>query len=144
MHVPRILCATDGSKASTDAVRKAVEIAEERGAHLVFVLAVPWTDPRVRGRGISGQLSSVPLEVTPHDHALSAAAEVANAHGVVFTLQVVPGKAVEVILDAARRIEPELIVVGSNPAKAGRMHHGVGETVSRRAPCDVLIVRGES
>ncbi len=139
--MPRILCATDGSKAASDAVRKAVEIAEDRHAHVVFVLAVPWSDPRIRSRGITGQLASFPLEVTPHDHALHAAAEVANAHGVVSTLQVVPGKPVDVILDAARRIEPELIVVGSDSAPAARMHHGIGETVSRRAPYDVLVVR---
>ena len=57
------------------------------------------------------------------------------------TLQVVPGKPVDVILDAARRIEPELIVVGSDSAPATRLHHGVGEAVSRRAPYDVLVVR---
>ncbi len=136
-----VLCATDGSPAATEGVRRSVEIAALRGANVVFVHAVPWTDPRVRGREIAGQLTSRPLEVTQNDHALQAAAKQAEQRGVRYRLLVAPGDIVDVILDTARRSEPDLIVVGSDSTHTRRGRHGIGETLSRRASCDVLVVR---
>lgn len=51
------------------------------------------------------------------------------------------GDTVEKLLDAARDVEADLLVVGARPRNGARLLDSVSDEMVRRAPCDVLVVR---
>jgi nucleotide-binding universal stress UspA family protein len=51
------------------------------------------------------------------------------------------GDPVEMLLDAAREVDADLLVVGARPRNGSPVPDSVSDEMVRRAPCDVLVVR---
>jgi nucleotide-binding universal stress UspA family protein len=140
-----VLVGTDGSDSSYRAVERAAEVAHESDAKLVIVSAY---EPATRREVVSAEhdLGEDTYQVvgsSPADDALRTAAERAAAHGAAHVERVaVEGEPVKTLLHALTEHQADLLVVGNRGLNsiAGRLLGSVPADVSRRAPCDVLIV----
>jgi nucleotide-binding universal stress UspA family protein len=145
MTYRNIIVGTDGSETAEKAVRHAAQLAKEAQARLVVVTAF------TPAEGVaSAEADRVPDDIRwmladrsqaeeRARHGRSLANE-EGAKGVV--VQTGEGDPAEVILEAAKDFDAELIVVGSKGlAGAARFILGsVASSVSHHAPCDVLVV----
>ena len=128
----RILIATDGSKAGTDAVRFGLDLAAGHGAEAVVVHVVPVMDfvPVLAGYGMVGAHTHEP---TTHDASLLAdAAATARTLGVAVRTVLLRGNTVDEIVAHADSLDVDLIVVGS------RGHGAVGSTLLGSVSLGVL------
>lgn len=135
----RVLVGTDGSVTATRAVESAARLARRHNAELVV------------GHGFSTSLTAAQrrwMADAPEEHrwrfspgtiaeatlddAVARARDVAGAELVV-TGVCSHGGPVPVLLDAARRTNADLLVIGNRDRRIER-------AVCRRAPCDVLVV----
>src|SRR5439155_21139320 len=93
----RILIATDGSPASTEAVEFGLELADEHEAGVIFVHVAPAVD--VIPTGGFGTTGALPHRLDEHDREpLEEAAAAAAARGVDATTQLLAGDvAVEIV-----------------------------------------------
>jgi nucleotide-binding universal stress UspA family protein len=142
-----ILVGTDGSDTATTAVRYAIDLARQFGAHLQIVSAYEPVSPQ-RLRHESLELpSDVQWMVNPREDVLALldqAAEEARSAGVsdveTFARQ---GDAAGAILDVAAEVRSDLIVVGNRGMTGAKrfLLGSVPNKVSHHAPCSVLIVR---
>ncbi len=134
----KILLATDGSESATDALRAAVELAEESGAS-IDVLTVA----RALG-GVPGALPTMPVGIV--DEARKIAEEHAHAArelGVEARAHVAQDEPAHAICEAARELEADLIVVGSRglgPVR-GALLGSVSRAVLSHAGRPVLVVK---
>ncbi len=61
-----------------------------------------------------------------------------------YTLSAIEGKPAEVLIEEAKRLDADLIVVGNVRMQgAGRVLGSVGSGVAHHAPCNVLIVKSK-
>lgn len=141
-----VVVGTDGSPPSLRAVSRAAEVAGKSGARVVIVCAYRPNSAREVEQA-QDELGDEAFQVvgsTPAEARLREAADAAAAAGAgeVRTLAVV-GEAIAVLLDAAEQERAELLVVGSRGLNTlkGRILGSVPSEVSRRAECDVLVVR---
>ena len=143
-HFRRIVFATDFSEASTPAWEEALSIARENDAPLVIVHAYE--------RRFAIPSAGVTLNVYEEwdRYALSAAernlerlVSQASACGVSAETRVDPGDADAVIVDAARAVSADLIVIGTHGRRGlSRVFLGsVAARVVAEAPCPVLTIR---
>ena len=133
-----ILLATDGSDSSERALAFAIELARETGASLEVVCVRPhWS----RAVGIAPVLELVTDDAS-ESVAASAAARAQRA-GVASTHHVVDGDTVSCIVDAARRTQAELLIVGSRGLGpiSGAALGSVSQALIRRSPIPVTVVR---
>jgi nucleotide-binding universal stress UspA family protein len=126
----KILVASDGSASARQAVRLTAGLAWEPGTEVRVTAVAAWDGP---GKG-------------EMDRQLRQAAELLSAPGREVTTAVLQGRPASTLIEEARRLEVDLLVVGSRGR--GRLESILlgsvsGETVER-APCSVLISRGES
>jgi nucleotide-binding universal stress UspA family protein len=124
-----VVVGTDGSDSSFSAVDRAAEVAHESGAKLVILCAYG-DDYKLIGPG-------------PSQDAVRTASERAAAHGASNVEQVVvEGEPVKSLVSAVGERNADLLVVGNKGLNriAGRLLGSVPADVSKRAPCDVLIV----
>ena len=138
-----VLAATDLVKPSLPAVVAGAEEASRRGTRLRVVHAVGFLDIEARyllglgkTHGTEAQSDFAGLEVELSD----AVARL----GIDPTCLVLDGAAPRVIVDKAKTTDAELVVVATRP-KTGRTRaflRSVAEQVVRKAPCSVLVVRG--
>ncbi len=136
-----VVLATDGSLASVAATLRAIEIARETGAelHVVHVTTAE-SDLQVE----FGEANVESLEAHPVD-GVEAARYLAGRAGVTPHFHEMRGPVVESILEAARRIDAETIVMGeTGPQPFGRTGPGsvaaaIRDRCSNR---DVVIVPG--
>ena len=140
-----VLVGTDGSQSSFRAVDRAAEIARDSAARLVIVCAYhPATKREVAVAG--DVLRDDAYQVTgstPAEETLRTAGERASAHGVGdIERAAVEGEPVKSLLSMLDKYQADLLVVGNRGLStlAGRLLGSVPADVSRRAPCDVLIV----
>lgn len=116
----RIVVGTDGSKTATQAVSRAVEVAQTTGSSLTI------------------------LSVGPRDEALAVAQKAADAHakaGVDIDVRARDGDPAKALVDAAAEIGAGLLVVGSQGMTGARHVMGsVPNTISHKTPCHLLIV----
>jgi nucleotide-binding universal stress UspA family protein len=134
-----VLVGTDGSDSSFRAVDRAAEVARESAAKLVIVCAYGEEYTAV-GRSFA---ADDPDPAGPAGDAVRAAAGRAAARGVGDVERVVvAGEPVKALLGALGGHDADLLVVGNRGLNrvAGRLLGSVPADVSRRAPCDVLIV----
>lgn len=131
-RLTRILAATDGSAAAGVAVERAIDLAAAHGATIDLVRAaseeLTRLEPRVHAREIDE--ACTPLE--------AAAAE----RGVTMTRHVVPGRASTVLVEQARVLAPDLLVMGARGRTVfDRLLLGsVTDRVIRQVPQPVLVV----
>lgn len=136
-----VLAATDLTKPSLPAVVAGAEEAERLGTHLRVVHAVGFLDIEARYLLSLGKT----YEGGSNDFAgLDEQLESAVARlGIAPTCQVLDGPATRAIVEKARAMDAELVVVAPR-AKNGRSRailRSVAEDVVRSAPCSVLVVR---
>ncbi|KJS52843.1 universal stress protein [Streptomyces rubellomurinus] len=139
---PRIVVGVDGSPASEQALRWAIDYA--RAVHGTVHAVAAWEYPAFYGW--SGP-SVVPAEAfNPEELARQALAEsiakvAGEDPGVRITRSVVPGNAVQALLEAARGAA--LLVVGSRGLGgfSGVLLGSVSRHLVEHAPCPVTVVR---
>lgn len=142
MNIRRILCPVDFSDASADAVEHATAIARWYGARLTVLhvypsVGRPPTLP-VPDAGGAHPPSSDEVETLRDRVATAVSADA----GVVVQAAVIPGQPVGGIIDQARALPADLVVMGTHGASGfQRLILGsVTEKVLRKAPCPVLTV----
>jgi nucleotide-binding universal stress UspA family protein len=140
-----VLVGTDGSDSSYRAVDRAAEVARDTTARLVIVCAYE----RARAREVAVAKDVLKEEAfavvgsAPAEETLRTAAERAAARGAGKVERVpVEGEPVKALIGALEEHQADLLVVGNRGLStiAGRLLGSVPAAVSRRAPCDVLIV----
>jgi nucleotide-binding universal stress UspA family protein len=137
-----ILVGVDGSESSLKAAKVAAELAANTGATLHVLTAV---DPQRLGvQDEPGSLGDV-RRLTPGEAAESIAAEVAGMlTGVTPHIESSPiqGKPADALVEEAKRLGADLIVVGNRRVQGiGRVLGSVATDVAHHAPCDVYIVK---
>ncbi len=138
-----VLLATDGSLSSVAATLRAIELGRQRGAELHAVhVATPESDLQVE----FGEASLTTLEVRPVE-ALEAVRYLASHAGVPARLHRLQGPVAESILEVARRIGAQTVVMGETgpPRAPGRTGVGsVAKTVQTRSSDkeEVIVVPG--
>jgi nucleotide-binding universal stress UspA family protein len=132
-----IVCGTDFTEPSRDAVDLAASLAGALHAHLevVHVLEVPgppWRDDTVRGRALEEARAALEDEV----------ARTAAAHGVSITSRVVTGSPAARLAEVAAEVGALLIVVAAaGPTPSIFRVGGTAERVAQAAGMPVLLVR---
>ena len=140
-----VLVGTDGSQSSYRAVDRAAEIARDSAARLVIVCAYhPATRREVaQAEDVLGDDAYQVVGSTPAEETLRSAAERATVAGVSAIERVaIEGEPVTSLLSMLDKYQAGLLVVGTRGLNtfAGRLLGSVPADVSRRSPCDVLIV----
>lgn len=139
-----ILVATDGSPAAAAAVRRAAALAQAEEAELVAVYVVAFDDWRIRRLGPAAAIVRTAFAVSDQDRPLHDAEQVAREYGVPFgALAIGDQNVLTGILDTAKEVEPDLLVIGSDGHAGLLAGHraGLAETVADKAHCEVLVVR---
>jgi nucleotide-binding universal stress UspA family protein len=140
-----VLVGTDGSDSSYRAVDRAAEIARDATARLVIVCAYEPATPRevAAAEDVLGDEAFSVVGSAPAEETLRTAAERAAARGAGKIERVaVAGEPVRSLVGALEEHQADLLVVGNRGLNtlAGRLLGSVPAAVSRRSPCDVLIV----
>ena len=145
MAFNRILCAVDFSEMSLEAFRLAAEMARRFASNL-YVMHVIEARPvasALIGVDAVGEMA-VELEEKATDALESlVASSASDLGGVPLTLEVTAGRAFVEILNRARDLPADLIVLGAKGATALEqiVVGGTAELVMKDAPCSTLIVR---
>lgn len=137
-----ILCATRGGEASIKTQQRAIELAKERGAKLVFIFVADvrflehYTAPRVPA--MEGEMEHL------GEFLLLMAKERAEKEGVEADFTVRKGAFREALIEAANEIGASLIVLG-RPADEGLttleyLENKLIPAVKEETGCDVMVV----
>ena len=140
-----VVVGTDGSDSSYLAVERAAEVAHESAAKLVIVCAYAPASRRelASAEDVLGDDAYQVVGSAPAEETLRTAAERAAARGASAVERVaVEGEPVKSLISTLGEYRADLLVVGNRGLNtlAGRLLGSVPADVSRRAPCDVLIV----
>ena len=140
-----VLVGTDGSDSSYRAVDRAAKIAHDSGARLVIVCAYHQATRRevALAEDVLRDDAYQVAGSTPAEETLRTASERAAAQGAgAIERAAVEGEPVKSLLSMLDKYQADLLVVGNRGLStlAGRLLGSVPADVSRRAPCDVLIV----
>lgn len=139
-----IVVGTDGSETADRAVQAAAELARTWGSTLHVVTAF-----RIGGPGM-GQAAGAALvdggaEVVAREEAarkIGDDAVAAHGQGLTAETHAVSGDPADAILDTARSVGAELVVVGSRGMHGARRVLGsVPNSVTHGAECAVLVVK---
>jgi nucleotide-binding universal stress UspA family protein len=137
----RILVALDGSPRAADVLVAAVDMARTRGARLVLLRAVglPAEVPQDFWKTTEEPL----LEVLKKRAEQYLRDELANVPSEVTSdREVGVGAPWQVICDAARTLEADLVIIGSHGYSGfDRVLGTTAAKVVNHAPCSVLVVR---
>ncbi len=145
-----VVVGVDGSAGARFALRFAAHEARLRAAKLVVVSAGhPSDHPAVETQPTpaSHEPPDQASQPTPTRNGIERmVAEEPEAASVDATVTLEPGRAATVLLDTARRLGAELLVVGSRGLGgfSGLLLGSVSEAVSRHAPCPVAVVRARA
>jgi len=137
----RILVPTDGSERALKAARVAADMAAISGAEVILLTAVTVPQSLVMVAGIGQDLVEEYIEKVGSD-ALVTAEEVFREAGVGVEAKVVVGAASEVIVEQARLLGVDLVVMGKRGL--GELHGilvgSVSDRVAHRLPVPLLLV----
>jgi len=135
-----VVVGTDWSDTAEVAFVKALELARAGGGRLHVVTASPQSPPPASGRsaGASGSRSLGPDFQA--DVVLERTLDRLGANDVDVRQHTASGDPGEAIVAVAEQVGADLIVVG-NKGMHRRVLGSTPNTVSHRAPCDVLIVQ---
>jgi nucleotide-binding universal stress UspA family protein len=139
-----IMLATDGSPASSEATREAMELARTLGAPLLAVAVEHVTVPSYGYYGYADVYTE--LRKSEHEHAeklLDEIAAKAEAEGLECETLALEGPVVEELCRVARKRNVGMIVMGAHGWGAIRrlVFGSVSLGVLHDAPCPVLIAR---
>jgi nucleotide-binding universal stress UspA family protein len=138
-----IVVGTNGSATADIALERAIALAKMTGAALHVVSAYEPAPAHVAGGRPASEAQENP--VTPHfkvDAVLDRATVLAQGDGVEIKAHGPRGDAAGAILSVAQETSADLIVMGSKGMQGARRVLGsVPNSVSHKAPCDVLIVQ---
>jgi nucleotide-binding universal stress UspA family protein len=141
----RILLATDGSPSSERGTRVAVGLAQATAWPLTIVTVrhLPPTGLAYEPLSVVDELEAAAREQA--EAALESAAAIARASGIEPELRLLEGVPADEICAAAEQRAATLVVVGAHGWGTVRrlLFGSISEAVLRRAPCPVLVVRGE-
>lgn len=142
-----IVVGTDGSDLAAPTVARAAWLATRDHADLVIICAFAQLSRRDEAKNVatlgdtrSGQV----LGRAAADLALARAGEVARAQGAtVSAALLIDGEPAQALVKAAEDRSADLIVMGAvhDRSLAGRLLGTTAEEVTKKATCDVLIVR---
>ncbi len=140
----RLVVGTDGSGTADKAVQAAAQLAREWGAALHIVTAYRRGVPGMGSAAGSALVDSGAEGGLRHD-AADQIVEKAETHwgeGLQVTRHAVADSPADAILDTAKAVEADLIVVGSKGMRGARRVLGsVPNSVAHGAECGVLIVK---
>jgi nucleotide-binding universal stress UspA family protein len=145
--VEKIVVGIDGSNASKDALRWAVEDARARGAEVVALHAYEVPEPAADPTPFA-PLNFPELLTEAHEQAQQLVSDLVDeVAGKVVTVDVAPiaveDTPAKALLDAAR--DADLLVVGSHGhGLSGLFLGSVSLECAQHAACPVLIVRGSA
>jgi nucleotide-binding universal stress UspA family protein len=136
----RILAANDGSAGALKALAAAIAMAQRIGAelHMITVEELP---------RFPATIDEIDEEKTEEEHRLApvvaAARAEAAAAGVALETHLVPGHAVEAIVNLVKERQFDLLVVGfmGHSALYERVIGGTADRLARLSPCSVLVVK---
>jgi nucleotide-binding universal stress UspA family protein len=143
----KILLAIDGSGESEPATRRAVDLADTAGSelHVVYVGQLPnflMNDPDIMGfyRKLYDDIEQESLEIL-----WRLAWEVKAAGGDVAGAHLRMGNVAEEIVELAKDLQADLIVMGSRGHGGLRrvIEGSISDVVVRRAACAVMTVRSQ-
>jgi nucleotide-binding universal stress UspA family protein len=145
MPYSNIVVGTDGSETAELAVKHAGQLAKDHDARLVVVTAYePQDDVLVRqSEGVPDDIRWALTDRVQAEEKAVHGRQLAAALGLKgIVAQAIPGSPPDVLLEAAKDFNADVIVVGSKGltglpvARLG----SVASLVSHHAPCDVFIV----
>jgi nucleotide-binding universal stress UspA family protein len=135
-----IVVGIDGSPTAEKALARAIELARTYGATLHVASAYDPVPARVGGGAPAGE----EYQVSPSfkaDAVLERALDRAGARELTVEQHAPKGSAADALVGLAEETGADLIVIGSVGMKGPKRIFGsVPNSVSHRAPCDVLIV----
>lgn len=138
----KILVAFDGSDGSKKAFRAALDLAIHNGRAL-SVVSVVEDLPRYAEEAIGDVDEALEQAQRHFDFLIEELERRAKANDVQVTRHVLPGHAVEVVVDLAEKEKVDLIVLGGlgHSRILRRLAGGTGSQITYHAPCSVLVVR---
>ena len=145
MPYSNIVVGTDGSATAELAVQHAGQLAKDHGARLVVVTAYePHDDALLKEtEGVPDDIRWALTDRVQAEEKAVAGRKLASALGLKgIVAQAIAGSPPDVLLEAAKDFDADVIVVGSKGltglpvARIG----SVASLVSHHAPCDVFIV----
>lgn len=142
--VKHIVAGVDGSAPALDAARYALELAEQLGSKLtlIFVLETPQVIPV---GALSGYVTTGPQRTDDEMKQAEALVEsvAAERPGVKATTRVVLGDPAETLVDLAKTLSADLLVVGARGLNAAQrfLVGSVSDRIVHHAHCPVLVVR---
>jgi nucleotide-binding universal stress UspA family protein len=130
---------TDGSETAARAADRAGELAQATGAAVHVVCAYT-------SRGTttikSGSDTFFVSALTDAEDIAAKQASALRAGGVTVTVAALDGKPAAIILDEAKRVNADLIVVGNRRMQGvQRILGAVANDIVHHADCDVLVVK---
>ena len=142
----RVLVGTDGSATGTRAVEAATRLAASSGAALTVAHAYRSRPTPAQHRAwqqapedFRWRLSVGSVGESTLDAAVATAR--AACPWIDIDGRFEPGPAVRVLLRLVDQIDPDVLVIGNRDMRGRpRLSPSVGRALSRRAPCDVVIV----
>jgi nucleotide-binding universal stress UspA family protein len=146
IEIDRILCPVDFSEFSAPALERAVRLGEWFEARVEVLNIIP-SLPFAMPAGLGPAYYPDPLEVTPAQRKQVALnmgdlVEPFLGEGVPIVTKVLEGEPWRLILDEARGLPADLLVIGTHGRSGFEqlLLGSVTEKVLRRAPCPVLTV----
>jgi nucleotide-binding universal stress UspA family protein len=138
----KILLAFDGSEASKRAGAVAVELASRFEGELLVVSVIEGL-ARVAQGTMNGVDEIVEERTKQFNLAQQAVVAMADQKGVRLSRKVVPGHAVETVLQIAEKEQADAIVVGSHGHSnlLRRIMGGTSSQIMYHARCTVIVVR---
>lgn len=145
-----IVVGTDGSERAARAVEQASALAKICGATLHVVGAYKGIDTAIATAMAAGSLVATPPalghaseeEAEAAQRALESGVEPIRADGITVEAHAITGSPAQVLLDLAKRVGADLIVVGNRGMTGShRILGSVPNTLAHHATCAVLIVQ---
>jgi nucleotide-binding universal stress UspA family protein len=135
-----VVVGTDWSDTAEVAFAKALQLTRDGGGRLHVVTASPQSLPPAAGRSAGASGSAALGPDFQADVVLEQTLDRLGATDLDVRQHIVTGDAGDAIVGIAEQVGADLIVVG-NKGMHRRVLGSIPNTVSHRAPCDVLIVQ---